>query len=75
MGGEGGTSSTIDIHYGIIHPHRSDIVKPMVLIKPSLHTRFGPTMMKYAFMSLPQKLGLKVKAIHKQTTRQRDIWN
>ena len=48
--GECYTKCTLQMCYGLIHPHRRGIVNPSISSKPRLHERFILDMMKYAFM-------------------------
>ena len=62
------------IRYEVIRPHMNDTVNPLITNKPRLRAMFGSTIMKYAFTSSPQKMGVKGNIVHKhimgQTCRQ-----
>ena len=64
------TTSTIDISYSLINLHGNDIVIPIISSKPRLRARFGSTLIKYAFMSTPSKVGLNIKVMYRNTTGQ-----
>ena len=63
-------TSTIETCYWLIPPCESDIVKPSIPSKTRLCTSFGSTMIKYAFMLPPPKVGVKGKSIQIHTTVQ-----
>ena len=65
--GEWHTMCTQDMRYGLIPPHRNNIVNHSIPGKPRLHARFGWTMIKYAFMSPPTKREIEGKVINIQT--------
>ena len=68
------TLFTLEVRYGLIPPCEINIVKPSIKNKPRLRARFGLTMVKYTFTSLPPKLEMKCKAIHGQKLTQIDRW-
>ena len=59
------TLCTLDIVYRLITPHGSNILNPIIPNKPRLCTRFDSTVMKYAFIFPPPKVGVKGKEIHR----------
>ena len=71
--GEFRTTCTLEMYYGLLPLYGSNIVNLSILSKPRLCTRFGLTMIKYAFMSPPPKVEVKVKEININTTGQKYI--
>ena len=48
---------TLDMHYRLLPPHGSNIVKPSITSKPKWHVRFGWNMMKYDFYATTSQSG------------------
>ena len=63
------TPCTLEMHYGLIPPRRSNIVSPSIPSKTRLHARFGLTTTKYNFKSPSLKVEVNGKEIHEQTTK------